>query len=123
MLSALGSAVSGIAVGTQMAASAGHNLANLQTTTPMEEPAFTGERPVFGEGVSGGTRFVDVAPAGSPEGVPLPGADGTMVRHPALDDGTEMVNLLLATHQVGANVATVSRAVDVYRDVLAMRKG
>jgi flagellar basal-body rod protein FlgC len=120
VIDALGSAASGIRAGVTQVNAVAHNLANLQTTKPMEEPAFAGERPLFGESASGGTQLTQVAPAASEEGIPVPSMDGSLVRAPGIDVGAEMVQLIVGTQQVAANVHTVGRAVDTYRDLLAM---
>lgn len=125
-IDAIGAAQTGISAAlTQLDATA-HNVVNVQSTRPMDETAFQGERPLFAEHPAGGVSMVDVVAAGTEEGIPVhqpehPQADASgLVRLPDIDIAGEMVNLIAAEHAVAANVATISRAVDSYRELLAM---
>lgn len=123
---AINTAATGIAASVAQLNATAHNLANVQSTTPMDETAFQGERPLFAEHPSGGVRVSDVVPAGTEEGIPAyqpdnPQADASgFVRLPDLDIAGEMVNLVVAEQAVAANVVTINRAVDSYRDLLSM---
>lgn len=123
---AVNTAATGIAASLAQVNATAHNLANVQTTKPMDETAFQGERPLHSERPGGGVRVSDVVPAGTDDGIPVrqpehPQADADgFVRLPDLDIASEMVNLVLAEQAVAANVTTINRAVDSYRDLLSM---
>ena len=125
-MDALGAAGSGINAALLQVAAAANNVANLQTTKPMEGAAFQGDDPVLTESSSGGVEVGMIAPAGTEEGIPVsqpenPQADAEgMVRLPDIDLGGQMVDLLVAQQAVAANVVTINRAVDSYRDLLSM---
>src|SRR5687767_10109720 len=90
---AMGSAASGIAAATAQMAAIAHNVANVQTTKPMDGAAFRGEDPLLTESPSGGVEVGLVAPAGTEEGIPVsqpenPMADAQgLVRLPDIDLG------------------------------------
>jgi flagellar basal body rod protein FlgC len=94
----------------------------------MDGAAFQGDRPVLTEAPDGGVRVSEFGPAGTPEGIPVsqpenPQADGSgFVRLPNIDMATEMVGMMTAQSAVASNVVVVNRAVDAYRDLLAMTK-
>lgn len=123
---AINTAASGIAASLQQLNATAHNLANVQTTKPMDETAFQGERPLYSENPSGGVSVAAIIPSGTEEGIPVrqpenPQADAAgFVRLPDLDIAGEMVNLIVAEQSVAANVTTINRAVDSYRDLLSM---
>lgn len=127
-IDAIGSAASGLAAAIQQLNASAHNVANLQTTKPMDGAAFQGEQPLLTEGSAGGVVVSGSAPAGTPEGIPVsqpenPQADGAgFVRLPNIDLGAQMVDMMVAQGAVASNVAVVNRAVDTYRDLLAMTK-
>jgi flagellar basal-body rod protein FlgC len=123
---AVGAAASGFhAAVTQLDATA-NNVANLQTTKPMDGVAFQGDHPVLTENPAGGVLVSGSVPAGTPEGVPVPQPENPQadaqgrVRQPDIDVGGEMVQLMSAQHSAAANVHVMNRAVDAYRDLLAM---
>jgi flagellar basal-body rod protein FlgC len=127
-IDAIGSAASGLGAAIQQLNATASNLANLQTTKPMDGAAFQGDRPVLTEAPDGGVRVSEFGPAGTPEGIPVsqpqnPQADGSgFVRLPNIDMATEMVGMMTAQSAVASNVVVVNRAVDAYRDLLAMTK-
>ena len=124
-IDAIGSATSGISASLQDLAAAAHNVANLRTAKPTDGPAFQGEQVVHLDDPAGGLTTM-VVPRGPEEGVVLsepthPDADPAgLVRYPNIDIAAEMVSMLVAQRSIEANVATVHRAVDTYRDLLAM---
>jgi len=73
-------------------------------------------------------RVSEFGPAGTPEGIPVsqpdnPQADGSgFVRLPNIDVAGQMVDMMSAQGAVASNVVVVNRAVDAYRDLLAMTK-
>ena len=121
-MDAIGATSSGIAAAIQQANAAANNIANLQSTTPTGETAFTGDRPVLGESPNGGVQVVGNAPPGTPEGIPVQDPVRGEVRMPNIDVGGEMVQMMVAQQGVAANVAVVHRAVDAYRDLIAQTK-
>jgi len=127
-IDAIGSAASGLGAAIQQLNATANNLANLQTTKRMDETAFQGDRPVLTEAPEGGVRVDGSVPAGTPEGIPVsqpanPQADGSgFVRLPNIDVAGEMVGMMSAQSAVASNVVVVNRAVDAYRDLLAMTK-
>ena len=121
-MDAIGAASSGISAAIQQANAAASNIANLQSTTPTGETAFTGDRPLFGDAPGGGVQIVGNAPPGTPEGIPVQDPVRGEVRMPDIDLGGEMVQMMVAQQGVASNVAVVHRAVDAYRDLLAMTK-
>jgi flagellar basal-body rod protein FlgC len=127
-MDAIGSAASGLGAAIQQLNATANNLANLQTTKPMDGAAFQGDEPVLAEAPGGGVRVSGLAPAGTPEGIPVsqpenPQADGSgFVRLPNIDVAGQMVDMMVAQGAVASNVVVVNRAVDAYRDLLAMTK-
>jgi len=125
-IDAIGAAQTGISAALTQVNAAAHNVVNVQSVAPMDEAAFQGERPLFSENPSGGVSVAAIIPAGTEEGIPVTQPDNPMadadgyVRLPDLDIAGEMVNLIAAEHAVAANVTTISRAVDSYRELLAM---
>jgi flagellar basal-body rod protein FlgC len=125
-IEAISAARTGMTAAIQQLAASGHNLANLRTAKPTVGDAFQGERVVLEELPEGGARVAGLAPAGTAEGVVLPepthpDADAAGdVRYPNIDVAGEMVNVHLAQRHLEANVVTVQRAFDAYRDLLAM---
>jgi flagellar basal-body rod protein FlgC len=117
---AIDTAASGIAASLAQLSSAAHNIVNVQSAKGMDEAAFQGDRPVLTESPAGGVQVSGSAPVGTPEGVPVPDEAGGTVRMPDIDLGGEMVQMLLAQQSVAADVNVVHRAVDAYRDLLAM---
>jgi flagellar basal-body rod protein FlgC len=83
---------------------------------------------VLTEGAGGGVRVNGSVPAGTAEGIPVPQPDNPQadsdgrVRMPNIDVGGEMVQLMSAQTSVAANVHVINKAVDAYRDLLAMTK-
>jgi flagellar basal-body rod protein FlgC len=127
-LDAIGSAASGLSAAIQQLNASANNLANLQTTKPMDGAAFQGDDVLLAERPEGGVEVVGTAPAGTPEGIPVsqpenPQADGSgFVRLPNIDVAGQLVNMMAAQGAVTSNVVVVNRAVDAYRDLLAMTK-
>jgi flagellar basal-body rod protein FlgC len=125
-IDAIGAAASGVHAAVAQLNATANNVANLQTTKPMDGAAFQGDHPVLTEDPAGGVQVSGSAPAGTPEGVPVPQPDNPQadadgrVRLPNIDVGGEMVQLMSAQHSVAANVHVMNRAVDAYRDLLAM---
>lgn len=125
-MNAISSARTGMTAAIAQLAATGHNLANLQTKKPTSEEAFQGERVVLEDVPEGGVRIAGYAPAGTAEGVVTPDpthpdADAQgYVRSPNIDVAGELVNAAFAERMVEANAATVQRAFDTYRDLLAM---
>jgi flagellar basal-body rod protein FlgC len=125
-VNAISSARSGITAAVAQIAASSHNLANLDTKKPTSGKAFQGERVVLEEVPEGGVRIAGLAPAGTEEGVVVPepthpDADGAgNVRAPDIDIAGEMVNALMAERMVEANVTTIKRAFNSYRDLLAI---
>ena len=123
---AINTAATGIAASLAQLSATAHNLANVQTTAPMDETAFQGDRPLLSENPGGGVSVAAIIPAGTEEGIPAfqpdnPQSDASgFVRLPDLDIAAEMVNLIVAEQAVAANVSTINRAVDSYRDLLSM---
>lgn len=123
---AISAARTGMTAGIQQLAASGHNLANTLTAKPTSGDAFQGEKPLLEELPEGGVRVSGMAPAGTAEGVVLPepthpdADEAGNVRYPNIDVAGELVNLHLAQRHVEANVMTVERAIDAYRDLLAM---
>jgi flagellar basal-body rod protein FlgC len=124
-IDAIGAVTSSLSASLQDLAASAHNIANLRTAKPTSEDAFLGEQVIRSEGVGGGVA-TQIAPKGTAEGVVLsepdhPAADAEgLVRYPDIDVGAEMVNMLIAQRGVEANVATIHRAVDSYRELLAV---
>lgn len=124
-IDAIGSATSGISASLEDLAAAAHDLANLRTAKPTDGPAFQGEQVVHVDDPEGGVSTL-VAPRGTEEGVVVsepthPEADPAgLVRYPNIDIAAEMVSVVVAQRAIEANVATIHRAVDTYRDLLAM---
>jgi flagellar basal-body rod protein FlgC len=124
-IDAIGSATSGISASLQDLAAAAHDLANLRTAKPTDEAAFQGEQVIHVDDPEGGVSTL-VAPRGTEEGVVLsepthPDADPAgLVRYPNIDIAAEMVSVLMAQRAVEANVVTIHRAVDSYRELLAV---
>jgi flagellar basal-body rod protein FlgC len=127
-IDAIGSAASGLSAAIQQLNASANNLANLQTTKPMDGAAFQGDQLLLGEGPDGGVSVLGTTPAGTEQGIPVsqpenPQADGSgFVRLPDIDVAGEMVNMMTAQGAVTSNVVVVNRAVDAYRDLLAMTK-
>jgi flagellar basal-body rod protein FlgC len=123
---AIGAAASGLHAAVAQLNAAANNVANLQTTKPMDGAAFQGDHPVLTEDPAGGVQVSGSAPAGTAEGVPVPQPDNPQadaegrVRLPNIDVGGEMVQLMSAQHSAAANVHVMNKAVDAYRDLLAM---
>jgi flagellar basal-body rod protein FlgC len=124
-IDAIGAAASGINASLQDLAASAHNVANIRTAKPTDGPAFQGEQVIHTEEPGGGVSTT-VAPQGTEEGVVLsepdhPDADEAgLVRYPNIDIAAEMVNVVVAQRAIEANVATIHRAVDTYRDMKAM---
>lgn len=124
-IDAIDSARSGISASLQDLAASAHNLANLRTAKPTDGEAFRGEQVIRTENAGGGVSTM-TAPAGTAEGVVLsepehPDADAHgLVRYPNIDIAAELVNTMVAQRSLEANVVTVHRAIDTYRDLLAM---
>ena len=124
-IDAIGSATSSISASLQDLAASAHNIANVRTAKPTDGPAFQGEQVVQVDDPAGGVSTT-VVPAGTEEGVVLsepdhPDADEAgLVRYPNIDIAAEMVSVVVAQRAIEANVATIYRAVDTYRDLLAM---
>ncbi len=124
-IDAIGSATSGINASLQDLAASAHNIANVRTAKPTDGPAFQGEDVVQTSDPDGGVSTM-VVPSGTEAGIVLsepdhPGADEAgLVRYPNIDIAEEMVKVVVAQRAVEANVATIHRAVDTYRDLLAM---
>ena len=127
-IDAIGSAASGLSAAIQQLNASANNLANLQTTKPMDGGAFQGDEPLLTEGSAGGVVVSGSMPAGTPEGIPVsqpqnPQADGSgFVRLPNIDVAGQMVDMMVSQGAVASNVVVVNRAVDAYRDLLAMTK-
>ncbi len=125
-INAISSARSGMTAAIAQLSATGHNLANLNTKKPLAGEAFRGESVVLEEVPEGGVRIAGYAPAGTAEGVVTsdpthPDADAAgNVRSPNIDVAGELVNAHFAERMVEANVTTVKRAFDAYRDLLAM---
>ena len=125
-ISAVWSARSGITAAVAQISASSHNLANLDTKKPTSGPAFEGESVILEEVPEGGVRIAGYAPAGTAEGVVVPDpthpdADAAgNVRAPNIDIAGELVNAHFAERMVEANVATIKRAFDTYRDLLAI---
>jgi flagellar basal-body rod protein FlgC len=108
------------------------NLANINTATSTDKPAFqqrmiTVQAADYGSG-EGGVR-VSGAQFGSAEGRvvnepdnPLADADGN-VRYPDIDMGDQMTQLMQAQRSYQANLAAIDRATDAYRAALQLGKG
>ena len=124
-IDAIGSATSGINASLQDLAASAHNIANQRTARPTDGPAFQGEQVIHVDDPEGGVATM-VAPRGTEEGVVLsepthPDADPAgLVRYPNIDIAAEMVSVVVAQRAIEANVATIHRAVDSYRELLAM---
>jgi flagellar basal-body rod protein FlgC len=127
-IDAIGSAASGLSAAIQQLNASANNLANLQTTKPMDGAAFQGDEPLLTEGSAGGVVVSGSMPAGTPEGIPVsqpanPQADGSgFVRLPNIDVAGQLVDMMVSQGAVASNVVVVNRAVDAYRDLLAMTK-
>jgi flagellar basal-body rod protein FlgC len=125
-MEAISAARTGMTAAIQQLAAAGHNLANLRTAKPTNGDAFQGDEVVLEELPEGGVRVAGLAPAGTAKGVVVsepthPDADAEGdVRYPNIDVAGEMVNAHVAQRHLEANVVTVERAFDAYRDLLAM---
>jgi flagellar basal-body rod protein FlgC len=108
------------------------NLANLNTATSTDKPAFqqrmiTVQAADYGSG-EGGVR-VSGAQFGSAEGRvvnepdnPLADADGN-VRYPDIDMGEQMTQLMMAQRSYQANLSSIDRATDAYKAALQLGKG
>jgi flagellar basal-body rod protein FlgC len=108
------------------------NLANLNTATATDKPAFqqrmiTVQAADYGSG-DGGVR-VTGAQFGSAEGRvvnepdnPLADADGN-VRYPDIDMGEQMTQLMMAQRSYQANISSIDRATDAYKAALQLGKG
>ena len=124
-INAIDAARTGIQASLQDLAASAHNVANLRTAKPTSGPAFQGEQVIRTEDPEGGVSTM-TAPRGTAEGVVLsepqhPDADPAgLVRYPNIDIAAEMVNVMVAQREVEANVVTIHRAIDTYRDLLAM---
>ena len=128
-INAISSARMGMTAAIAQLSATGHNLANLNTKKPTSGEAFRGERVVLEDLPEGGVRIAGYAPAGTAEGVVTPDpthpdADAAgNVRSPNIDVAGELVTAHFAERMVEANVTTVKRAFDTYRDLLAMTNG
>jgi flagellar basal-body rod protein FlgC len=108
------------------------NLANINTATSTDKPAFqqrmiTVQAADYGSG-EGGVR-VSGAQFGSAEGRvvnepdnPLADADGN-VRYPDIDMGEQMTQLMMAQRSYQANLSSIERATDAYKAALQLGKG
>jgi flagellar basal-body rod protein FlgC len=108
------------------------NLANINTATSTDKPAFqqrmiTVQAADYGSG-EGGVR-VSGAQFGSAEGRvvnepdnPLADADGN-VRYPDIDMGEQMTQLMMAQRSYQANLSSIDRATDAYKAALQLGKG
>jgi flagellar basal-body rod protein FlgC len=108
------------------------NLANVNTATSTDKPAFqqrmiTVQAADYGSG-EGGVR-VSGAQFGSAEGRvvnepdnPLADADGN-VRYPDIDMADQMTQLIQAQRSYQANLASIDRATDAYKAALQLGKG
>ena len=108
------------------------NLANINTATATDKPAFqqrmiTVQADDYGSG-DGGVR-VSAAQFGSAEGRvvnepdnPLADADGN-VRYPDIDMGEQMTQLMMAQRSYQANLSSIDRATDAYKAALQLGKG
>lgn len=121
---AIGSATSALQGALQQLASSAHNIANARTAKATDEDAFTGEQVVRTDGKAG--LEISVVPEGTDEGVvvhepehPVADAAGN-VRYPDIDLGSQLIDLTVAQQEVELQVSTINRAVDTYRDMLAM---
>ena len=108
------------------------NLANINTATATDKPAFqqrmiTVQAADYGSG-EGGVR-VSGASFGSAEGRvvyepnnALADADGN-VRYPDIDMGDQMTQLIMAQRSYQANLSSIERATDAYKAALQLGKG
>jgi flagellar basal-body rod protein FlgC len=111
---------------------ASDNVANINTVTSTNEEAFR-ERFVVAQAVEygsgeGGVRVAGVE-FGSAEGRlvhdpdhPLADSEG-YVRHPDIDLGEQMTNLIMAQRGYQASIASIERATNAYQAALQLGKG
>lgn len=123
----LGISTSGMDVYQTWLDAVADNIANVNTTRPMDEPAFRERMVVVSSatdnGKPAGARVVR-AEFGNPEGIivydpmdPLADAEG-MVRKPDMSLTDQMTHLLIAQRAYQANVTVFERARDAYRRAL-----
>lgn len=106
------------------------NIANINTTRPMNEAAFQARTVVQAEvqgsdETGGGVRVAQVA-LGSAEGIvvndpgnPLADANGN-VRRPDIDLSEQMTNMLIAQRSYQANLSVISRARELYQQAMGI---
>jgi flagellar basal-body rod protein FlgC len=127
---ALGIAGSGLLVHRKWLDAVSDNMANINTVNPYNAAPFR-ERLIVAQSVGygsgeGGVRVAAAAFGGDPQGRvvyepdhPLANADG-YVRHPDIDMGDQMVQLLMAQRGYQANLAVVERATNAYQAALQL---
>ncbi|MFZ4515058.1 MAG: flagellar basal body rod protein FlgC [Acidimicrobiia bacterium] len=108
------------------------NISNINTVRPMDQAAFQARTIVQDEvqgpeETGGGVRISRVA-LGDPEGIvvhdpnhPLADANGN-VRHPNIDLGEQMANMLVAQRSYQANVTVIARARELYQQAMGIGK-
>jgi len=121
---AIGIASTGMTVHRKWLDAISDNLANINTATPTNGPAFQARYVEVEE--NAGTQGVSVRGAvfGDPEGRlvyepsnPVADADG-YVRYPDIDLGSQMTSLILAQRGYEASAAVVDRARETYTAAL-----
>ena len=123
LFGAFGIAGSGVGVSRKWLDAISDNIANISTVSRTDQEAFRAKYVVaqavnYGQG-DGGVRVAGIA-QGSAEGRlvhdpnhPLADAEG-YVRHPDIDLGSQMAQLMMAQRAYQANLAVVDRAKDAY---------
>ena len=133
MFNALSTAHSGLRTYRTWLDATSDNIANVNTVTGTDGPAYQARRvlasPVAGNGGVGAGVEITGVEYGDPVGRlayqpdhPLADENG-MVRTPDIDLGMEMTSLLMAQRGYQANLAVVERARDAYRAALQLGRG
>ncbi|WNV76469.1 flagellar basal body rod C-terminal domain-containing protein [Geodermatophilus sp. DSM 44513] len=132
MFDALGISGSGLLVHRKWLDAVSDNIANINSVSSTDGPAFQ-ERLIVAQSVDygsgeGGVR-VARAEYGSAEGRlvhepdhPLADADG-YVRYPDIDLGDQMTQMIMAQRGYQANLAVVERATNAYQAALQLGRG